>query len=293
MPQTPAPEPPPRPPGWQGHAVIVHAFASNDHFGFGFGDGQYAETGRRTWVAATPKGLQAWDAARMVKQTHSKEVTLRIKICGITNPTDARLAADLGADAIGVNFYARSKRHVDEASAAAIVRTLPPFVEGVGLFVNLPLAEVFPLMQRVAGLRTIQWHGDRHEPCPPTSFRFIPAFQVGDAGDLARVTNYLEACQACDALPAAVLLDGQVAGQYGGTGQRAPWQLLAEFRAAVPVILAGGLTPENVAEAIRLVRPYAVDVASGVESAPGRKDAEKMRRFVAHAREAAAGLGLP
>jgi phosphoribosylanthranilate isomerase len=93
--------------------------------------------------------------------------------------------------------------------------------------------------------------------------------------------------RALDRRPAAVLLDGHVPGQYGGTGRAAPWELLAEFRPGVPVILAGGLTPENVAEAVRVVRPYGVDVAGGVEAAPGRKDPEKIRRFLANAREAA------
>jgi phosphoribosylanthranilate isomerase len=217
---------------------------------------------------------------------------LRIKICGITNVVDGLLAAELGADALGLNFYSQSKRRVDEATAAAIVQALPPFVDAVGLFVNLPLAEVLLSMERIGGLRTIQWHGDRPEPCPSRIFRFIPAFQIADKEDLARVTKHLEVCRAADALPSAVLLDGRRAGQYGGTGQPAPWKLLADFRPSVPLILAGGLTPENVAEAIQIVRPYAVDVAGGVESAPGRKDPDKVRCFIGKAREAAARAGL-
>jgi len=115
----------------------------------------------------------------------------------------------------------------------------------------------------------------------------IPAFPVRDASSLAAVTSYIEACRALGRLPAAVLLDGHAPGQHGGTGRIAPWELIAAYRPGVPVILAGGLTPENVADAVRIVRPYAIDVASGVESAPGVKDAEKMRRFVAAAYEAA------
>jgi phosphoribosylanthranilate isomerase len=217
---------------------------------------------------------------------------LRIKICGITHPADGRRAADLGADAIGLNFYNGSKRYVEEATAAAILRELPPFVEAVALFVNLPLGQAIQVVQRFAGLRTIQLHGDQHEPHAPHPYRLIPAFPVGDEAGLQRVTAYLDVCRSLGTLPAAILIDGQASGLYGGTGQPAPWKLLADFRPLVPLILAGGLTPENVGDAIRIVRPYAVDVASGVESAPGRKDAEKMRRFIDTAREAAAKIGL-
>jgi phosphoribosylanthranilate isomerase len=136
----------------------------------------------------------------------------------------------------------------------------------------------------------VQWHGETPEVCSDPNFRFIPAFQVRDADGLAQVRRYLMLCQRVGQLPAAVLIDGQATGQYGGTGQPAPWKLLADFQLQVPLILAGGLTPENVAEAVRLVRPYGVDVASGVEAEPGRKDPEKILRFIAAAREAAARL---
>jgi phosphoribosylanthranilate isomerase len=212
---------------------------------------------------------------------------LRIKICGITSEHDACLAASLGADALGLNFYPKSPRYVSPAVAAGIVRALPPFVEPVGLFVNEPLSQVFAMARSLGPLRTVQWHGEEPEAYGEPEFRFIPAFQVRDADGLARVSRYLEFCRSLDRLPAAVLIDGHVPGQYGGTGQAAPWRLLADFRPAVPLILAGGLTPENVAEAVRAVRPYGVDVASGVEAAPGRKDAEKVRRFIESARDAA------
>jgi phosphoribosylanthranilate isomerase len=213
---------------------------------------------------------------------------LRVKICGVTDETDALLAASLGADAVGLNFYPKSPRFVPPPAAARIVRALPPFVEPVALFVNETLEEMFAAARRLGALRTLQWHGERPEVCPEPAFRFIPAFQVGDAAGLERVQRYLDACRGADALPAAVLIDGHAAGQYGGTGQPAPWRLLADFRPGVPLILAGGLTPENVAEAVRLVAPYGVDVAGGVEQCPGRKDAEKIKRFVDTAREAAA-----
>jgi len=212
---------------------------------------------------------------------------LRIKICGITSEPDACLAASLGADALGLNFYPRSPRYVSPAAAAGILRALPPFVEPVALFVNEPLPQAFAAARALGPVRTVQWHGDEPPACGEPEFRFIPAFQVRDADGLARVSRYLELCRGLDRLPAAVLIDGHVPGQYGGTGQAAPWRLLADFRPGVPLILAGGLTPENVAEAVRAVRPYGVDVASGVEAAPGRKDAEKVRRFIDSARGAA------
>jgi phosphoribosylanthranilate isomerase len=213
---------------------------------------------------------------------------LRVKICGVTTLEDALLAASLGADALGLNFYPRSPRYVSPTAAAKIVRALPPFIEPVALFVNEPLSRAWEVARELGPVRTVQWHGEEPEPCPNPAFRFIPAFAVRAADDLARVSRYLEVCRDLDRMPAAVLLDGHAPGQYGGTGRAAPWELLAELRPGVPVILAGGLTPENVAEAVRVVRPYGVDVASGVESAPGRKDPEKVRRFLANARDAAA-----
>jgi len=207
----------------------------------------------------------------------------RIKICGITNIDDALLAAKLGADALGFTLFPHSKRRVSASVVSHLSAALPPFVEPVLLFVNEPLVKALDLAQTLSYgrmLHTIQWHGDEHELPPPAPWRFIPAFPVADSAALEMVTAYLSKCRAANRLPAAVLLDGHAPGQYGGTGQTAPWQLLADFDPGVPVILAGGLTPDNVAEAIRIVRPYAVDVASGVESSPGRKDPEKLRRFI-------------
>jgi phosphoribosylanthranilate isomerase len=214
---------------------------------------------------------------------------LRVKICGVTTADDARRAADLGTDAVGLNFFEGTPRCVDVAMAERILRVLPPLVEAVGVFVNTPLREAFALLQPL-GVRTIQLHGDQKEMSDAFPYRLVPAFPLRDAASLAAVTRYLDVCRGLRRLPAAVLLDGHAAGQYGGTGRTAPWDLLASFRPGAPVILAGGLTAENVAEAVRVVRPYAVDAASGVESAPGRKDAEKMRRFIAAARAAADGI---
>jgi phosphoribosylanthranilate isomerase len=212
---------------------------------------------------------------------------LRVKVCGVTGPDEARRVAELGADAVGLNFYPASPRYVDAARAAAILHELPPFVEAVGLFVNVPLREAAARLAPLPRVRCVQWHGEGCEPPDDSGYRLVPAFPVRDEASLAAVTAYLDRCRQVGRLPAAVLLDAHVPGQYGGTGRTAPWRLLASFRPGVPLVLAGGLTPENVAEAVRLVRPYAVDVASGVEIAPGRKDLDKVRLFIERARVAA------
>jgi phosphoribosylanthranilate isomerase len=215
---------------------------------------------------------------------------LRIKVCGVTTPQDARTAALLGADALGLNFFVGSKRFIKPDVARAILRELPPFVEPVALFVNEPLRRVFEALNALGRVRSFQWHGSQRELCDSYPFLMIAAFPVRDQNSLAEITRYLDAARGLGKAPAAVLVDAAVPGQHGGTGRRAPWHLLADFKPPEPLILAGGLTPDNVAEAVRLVRPYAVDVAGGVESAPGRKDPEKVRRFIANAREAAAKL---
>ena len=215
---------------------------------------------------------------------------VRIKICGVTNEADGVQAARLGADAVGLNFAAESPRRIDFATAKFVLRELPPFVEAVGVWVNRPLQKVFAEAHQLGRIRTVQWHGQKRELCDAYPFQVIQAFQVRDRAALAEVERYLEVCKGVGQMPAAVLVDGYAAGQHGGTGTKAPWGLIAEFRPTVPLILAGGLTPENVAEAVRVVRPYAVDVASGVEHAVGHKDPEKVRRFIDAVRSAAAGL---
>ena len=220
----------------------------------------------------------------------------KIKICGITNVEDMLLCARLGADAVGLNFYSGSKRFVPPSAVMAIIKALPPYVDPVALYVDEPLFDAVQHVRQFC-IGTVQWHC-RGIPLPDQGghpplllqwkdhilglggCRVIPAFAIVDATNLATVNAYLDGCRQANRLPAGVLLDGHAPGQYGGTGQTAPWQLLADFDPGVPVILAGGLTPENVAEAIRIVRPYAVDVASGVESSPGRKDPDKLKRFV-------------
>jgi phosphoribosylanthranilate isomerase len=213
---------------------------------------------------------------------------LRIKICGITNADDARQAAHLGADAIGLNFHAASPRCLQPLVACEIMRALPPFVEAVGVFTDVER------MRNVADqidIHALQWHGEsaeltRHAPIKNYG-HLIVAFAVHDRKSLEQIPHCLDAIRGSGWRPSAILIDGYQKDLLGGTGQKAPWEMLAGFTPPCPLILAGGLTPENVAEAVRIVRPYGVDVASGVESSPGRKDLEKMKRFIDNARSAA------
>jgi phosphoribosylanthranilate isomerase len=215
---------------------------------------------------------------------------LRIKICGVTNPQDAHQAALLGADAVGLNFHPGSPRYTDPAAAGAILRELPVFVEPVAVFVNLSLRQMVQKIRPLGRIRTLQWHGQNRELVDCYPLHYILAWPVRDADSLRGIVRYLDAARNLDRLPSALLVDAYMPGQHGGTGRTAPWHLLAGFRPGVPIMLAGGLTPDNVADAIRLVQPYGVDVASGVESGPGQKDVELMRRFINNAREAAARL---
>jgi phosphoribosylanthranilate isomerase len=215
--------------------------------------------------------------------------TVRVKICGVTTPADARFAAESGADAVGLNFYPKSPRFLPPDRAAAVVRALPAFAAPVGVFVGMPLRQVCAVAYQL-GLRGVQTYDDRPPGEDPFPFAHVPAFRVKDAAGLEHVRRFVAAATAAGRPPAAVLVDSFVEGQVGGTGHRAPWELLAGFDPGVPVVLAGGLTPENVADAIALVRPWGVDVASGVESAPGVKDPDKVARFVRAARAAAARL---
>lgn len=210
--------------------------------------------------------------------------TVRVKICGVTTPADARHAAEAGADAVGLNFYPQSPRFLTPAAAAAIVRDLPPFTAAVGVFVGMPLRQACAVAFQL-GLRGVQTYDDRPPDDDAFPFAHVPAFRVADAAQLDGIRRYVEAARAAGRPPAAVLIDSFVPGQMGGTGHVAPWHLLAGFDPGVPLILAGGLTPENVGAAVAAVRPWGVDVASGVESAPGRKDQDKVARFVRAVRE--------
>jgi phosphoribosylanthranilate isomerase len=200
---------------------------------------------------------------------------VKVKICGVTRLEDALLATRLGADALGFNFWPRSKRHLPAADARAIVRRLPPYVTAVGVFVDASREEILRAVEQ-SGVNAVQLHGD--EPpalCASLPVPVVKAIRVADAHALALLASYEVS---------GFLLDAPGPG-YGGTGQTFDWAIAVEAAASVPVLLAGGLTPENVAEAIRVVRPWGVDVASGVESSPGVKDADKLRRFLAAAKE--------
>ena len=208
---------------------------------------------------------------------------VRVKICGVTTPADAVFAADCGADALGLNFYLKSPRFLTHDATVAILDELTPFVAAVGVYVGKSVLEAMDAAYAF-GLRAAQVYSEFAEDVPGGGMPgYIPAFRVKDASDLDAIRAFVNV-KSCRC--AAVLIDSFVAGEMGGTGHRAPWELLAGFDPGVPVILAGGLTPDNVAEAIRLVRPWGVDVASGVESSPGVKDAGKVRAFVQNAQAA-------
>ncbi|MBL8259936.1 MAG: phosphoribosylanthranilate isomerase [Candidatus Competibacteraceae bacterium] len=196
----------------------------------------------------------------------------RVKICGITRPEDGAMAASLGADAIGLVFHPASPRSVDAATARRIIATLPPFVAMVGLFRNEEPAAVRAVLTAVP-LHLLQFHGDEApDYCAAFGLPYLKAVPMG-AG--AEVRDYEERFAAA----AGLLLDSHGGNTMGGTGQGFDWgRIPAERRK--PLILAGGLDPGNVAAAIRQVRPYAVDVSSGVETAKGIKDAELMRAFL-------------
>lgn len=197
---------------------------------------------------------------------------VRVKICGITRADDAKAAVNHGADAIGLVFHGLSPRFVDTDRAAEIARNVPPFVTRVGLFVNAAAAEVNAVLARVP-LDLLQFHGDESpEYCGGFNRPYIKAIAMRDGADLEREFSRFRDAQ-------GFLLDTHVAGMAGGSGQVFDWSRVPPTRTK-PVILAGGLNPGNVAAAIRAVRPYAVDVSSGVEQAKGIKDAARIAAFI-------------
>jgi phosphoribosylanthranilate isomerase len=198
---------------------------------------------------------------------------VRIKICGITKLEDAKLAADLGAHAIGLNFYDGSPRCLTPFAAAELLRRLPLFVASIGVFVNWTQAPVIALCKAL-GLSAAQLHGDETQQIVDGVARRLPvikALRLGQGSTAPNFTPYRSA--------SAFLLDSALSGHYGGSGTTGNWHLARTAAQSQRVILAGGLTPENVAEAIRIVRPYAVDVTTGVEARPGKKDPAKLRAF--------------
>jgi phosphoribosylanthranilate isomerase len=198
----------------------------------------------------------------------------KIKFCGVTNLDDARLAAEAGAWAIGLIFASESPRRCDPAVAAEIAAALKRRVEIVGVFVNPTLAELAQTAD-AAGLTILQLHGDEGpsfcaEAARRTGCKVIKAARVRSRADIQALIPFHTDYH---------LLDSHAAGRRGGSGETFDWELARSHRGPVPVILSGGLTPDNVADAIAAVQPFAVDVASGVEAAPGRKDPAKLRAF--------------
>jgi phosphoribosylanthranilate isomerase len=209
-----------------------------------------------------------------------------VKICGVTTLADARMVAAAGADWIGLNFHPGSPRRVEPSVAAEIVAALPDSTMAVGVFVDRPPDEVAAIAERV-GLGIVQLHGDE----PPDSIaalghlQVVRAFRLGDVEAVERMRTYLRRTETLGRPPDAILIDAYVPQQPGGTGHTVDLDLLKRLPPLPPLILAGGLTPENVAERISRVRPWMVDVASGVESIPGRKDPARVAAFLRAARE--------
>jgi phosphoribosylanthranilate isomerase len=200
---------------------------------------------------------------------------IKIKICGITNLDDAMAAAEDGADALGFNFYKKSPRYVDPGKAAEIIHQLPPFITPVAVFVNEREEKVRDI-QFTTGIKVLQFHGDeRPEFCDRFATRVIKAFR-----SRTRTASHMAHYHGC------ALLDSYREGLRGGNGTTFDWHLAVVAKTLGRVVLAGGLTPENVAEAVKLVQPYGVDVAGGVEREKGLKDHAKLKKFITEVRRA-------
>jgi phosphoribosylanthranilate isomerase len=207
---------------------------------------------------------------------------VRVKICGVRTLEEAAAAVDAGADALGFNFWPRSPRYVTPETARGIAGSVSPLIATVGVFVNEERRSIEETVSRV-GLSAVQLHGDETpEFCAGLGFtKIIKAFRVSDDFNVEVIRDY----------PVNMaLLDSGIKGSYGGTGKSFDWRVAVEAKRIVPLILAGGITVDNVAEAIQLVKPYAVDVCSGVESEPGRKDITKLNAFMAVVAQANAAI---
>lgn len=205
-------------------------------------------------------------------ECYARSMSVIVKICGITNAPDGLAAAEAGADALGFMFYDKSPRHISLPQAVEVIRQLPPFVIKVGVFVD---ASEDLVMRAIGdcGLNLLQFHGNETpEYCTQFGLMSMKAFRIRDAESLKALAEYPTD---------AWLLDAFVADKHGGTGEQFNWDLAIEAKkAGRPIFLAGGLTASNVAEAVRKVQPYGVDVSSGVEAEPGRKDHAKVRDFI-------------
>lgn len=200
---------------------------------------------------------------------------IKVKICGMTNAEDARAAVEAGADALGFLCYKKSPRYIEPEVIKQIVAGLPPFVLPVGIFVNEEAKTVRDLMD-ACGLAIAQLHGDESGAfCESLGRPVLRAIRLRDRGSLLQLAEYRGRAGV-----RGFVIDAYSKGTYGGTGHTVDWDIAREAAQAAPVLLAGGLTPLNVGEAIKKVRPYGVDVSSGVEVSPGRKDHDKVRDFV-------------
>ena len=199
----------------------------------------------------------------------------KVKICGITNSKDADAAVEAGADALGFIFFANSPRFIEPTIAQQIIATLPPFVLPIGVFVNEEAEVVRDIMDQ-CGLAVAQLHGD--EPptyCETLRRPVLKGIRLRDRGSFLSLAEYKGRAGV-----RGFLIDAFSESSYGGTGQTVDWSIAAEAAAAAPIVLAGGLTPDNVQEAIQQVKPYGVDVSSGVEASPGTKDRGKIQAFI-------------
>ncbi len=200
---------------------------------------------------------------------------IKVKICGITNAEDAKAAVEAGADALGFVFYRKSPRYAEAEQVKRIVAGLPPFVLPVGVFVNEDVKKVRDLMDG-CGLALAQLHGDEDAAyCESLGRPVLKGIRLRDRGTLLALAEYKGRASV-----RGFVVDAFSEETYGGTGLVADWTLAAEAAQAARILLAGGLTPENVGEAIKSVKPYGVDVSSGVEASPGRKDPAKVEAFI-------------
>jgi phosphoribosylanthranilate isomerase len=207
------------------------------------------------------------------------QLITRVKICGITRLEDARLAIELGADTLGFNFYEKSPRCLAPADAWRILRKLPALVSTVGVFVNWDSASIIALAKSLR-LSALQLHGEESAAVTSECARHFPVIKAFRTGSKFQFTQFRVHNAASSFLLDAATSETK-SKSYGGTGRVADWKIAKRAAAKYPILLAGGLTPENIADAIDSVRPYAVDVASGVESRPGKKDPAKLRAFFA------------
>ncbi len=205
--------------------------------------------------------------------------SIKVKICGITNTADAQIAVSAGADALGFIFYSQSPRFVEPKVVKHIISELPPMVLTIGVFVNEEVKRVREIIEE-CGLALAQLHGDETPGyCESLERPVIRGIRLRDRGSLLAMAEYKGRAGV-----RGFIVDAFSESEYGGTGKKTNWALAAEAAKAAPILLAGGLTPANVQEAIQLVKPYGVDVSSGVEASPGKKDAAKVQAFIEEAK---------